>query len=233
MENRPSRPVAVAAVAALAEPTRRRLYDHVVRSPEPVSRDEAAAATQVPRPTAAFHLDRLVDDGLLVAHFERLTGRTGPGAGRPAKLYRRAECTVSVSLPERRYDLAGELLASALDEAELSGESPRAVLARRAYVRGRELGEQARRAAAEARGSDVVLQVLEGQGFEPRRLDAAIVLANCPFHALAGAHTELVCGMNLRLLGGVVDGVASTGLVADLRPEPGRCCVRLAPEGAV
>ena len=230
MENRPGRPAAVAAVAALAEPTRRRLYDHVVRSAEPVSRDEAAAATRVPRPTAAFHLDRLVDDGLLEVHFERRTGRTGPGAGRPSKLYRRTECTVSVSLPERRYDLVGDLLASALDEAELSGESPRGVLGRRAYLRGRELGEQARADDTDGPGSDVVLQVLEGQGFEPRLEDDAVVLANCPFHDLAGAHTELVCGMNLRLLGGVIAGVASTGLVAELRPEPGRCCVRLAPQ---
>src|SRR6478735_9095881 len=91
----------VAAVAALAEPTRRRLYDHVVRQAAPVSRDEAAAATDVPRATAAFHLDRLVDDRLLEVHFERLSGRTGPGAGRPAKLYRRSGCDVTVSLPER------------------------------------------------------------------------------------------------------------------------------------
>ena len=111
----------VAAVAALAEPTRRRLYEHVVRQPAPVSRDEAAAAAGVPRATAAFHLDRLVDDGLLDVHFERRTGRTGPGAGRPAKLYRRAECTVAVSLPERHYDLAGELLAAAMVEAERVG----------------------------------------------------------------------------------------------------------------
>src|SRR6476619_5878053 len=121
----------VAAVAALAEPTRRRLYEHVVRQAQAVSRDEAAAATDVPRATAAFHLDRLVDDGLLEVQFERRSGRTGPGAGRPAKLYRRAECTVSVSLPERRYDLAGELLAAAVVEADRSGERPAAVLDRR------------------------------------------------------------------------------------------------------
>ena len=92
----------VAAVAALAEPTRRRLYEHVVRSPHPLSRDDVAGAMGVPRPTTAFHLDRLVADGLLDVHYERRSGRTGPGAGRPAKLYRRAECSVSVSLPERR-----------------------------------------------------------------------------------------------------------------------------------
>src|ERR671932_1530696 len=99
----------VAAVAALAEPTRRRLYDHVVRQPGPVSRDEAAAALGVPRGTTAFHLDRLVADGLLDVHYERRTGRTGPGAGRPAKLYRRARRTRGAALPERRYDLAGEI----------------------------------------------------------------------------------------------------------------------------
>jgi predicted ArsR family transcriptional regulator len=122
----------VSAVAALAEPTRRRLYEHVVRQPRPVGRDDVAEALGVPRATTAFHLDRLVADGLLDVHFERRTGRTGPGAGRPAKLYRRSDTAVEVSLPERRYDLAGELLASALDEADRSGERPRAALERRA-----------------------------------------------------------------------------------------------------
>ncbi|SFK57811.1 helix-turn-helix transcriptional regulator [Geodermatophilus ruber] len=221
----------VAAVAALAEPTRRRLYDHVARRPVPVSRDEAAGALGVPRATAAFHLDRLVADGLLEVHFERRTGRTGPGAGRPAKLYRRAECAVEVSLPERRYDLAGELLAGALAEADDSGEPPRAVLGRRAYARGRELGEAAAVEAAahdgSAAGRSAALRVLEQHGFEPREEGGAITLVNCPFHALARAHTELVCGMNLRLLDGVLDGLAGTGLAARLAPVPGRCCVRM------
>jgi predicted ArsR family transcriptional regulator len=215
----------VAAVAALAEPTRRRLYEHVARSPQPVSRDEVAAATGVGRPTTAFHLDRLVADGLLDVHHERRSGRTGPGAGRPAKLYRRAECSVSVSLPERRYDLAGELLAAALAEAETSGERPAAVLDRRAFRRGRELAEGA------GAGRDAVLGVLEEYGFEPRVADDVITLANCPFHVLAQEHTELVCGMNLRLLAGVVDVVPGCDLAASLRPGPGSCCVRLEPAG--
>lgn len=220
----------VAAVAALAEPTRRRLYDHVVRSAGPVSRDEASAATGVPRATAAFHLDRLVADGLLEVQFQRLSGRTGPGAGRPSKLYQRSACTVSVSLPERRYDLVGDLLATALDEAEGSGEAPRRVLERSAHRRGKELAEEVRAAAGSAPPRDVVLQVLEAQGFEPRDDDGAVVLANCPFHTLARTHTDLVCGMNLSLLDGVLEGVPSAGLVADLQPEPGRCCVRLRPD---
>src|SRR3954449_4357048 len=97
-----ARTTQVEAVAALAEPTRRRLYDHVVRQAAPVSRDEAAAAGGVPRPTVAFHLDRLVDDGLLDVVFERRTGRTGPGAGRPSKLYRRGAGGGPGSPPPRR-----------------------------------------------------------------------------------------------------------------------------------
>jgi predicted ArsR family transcriptional regulator len=218
----------LAAVAALAEPSRRRLYDHVVRRPGPVSRDEAAAAVALPRATVAFHLDRLVADGLLDVVFERRTGRTGPGAGRPSKLYRRADRSVAVSLPERSYDLAGDLLAAALTEAEETGEPPRAVLERRATERGRELGA----GADPAGGRQAVLGVLERHGFEPRIEDDGIALANCPFHVLARHHTELVCGMNLRLIGGVLEGVDSPGLVARLLPTPGMCCVRLDEEPA-
>ena len=213
----------VAAIASLAEPSRRRLYDHVVRQPAPVSRDEAAAAVALPRATVAFHLDRLVADGLLDVVYERRTGRTGPGAGRPSKLYRRSDCSVAVSVPERSYDLAGDLLAAALVEAEDSGRPPRTVLDRRAYQRGRELGAGSDRSG----GRGAVLGVLEDNGFEPRVEDGGITLANCPFHVLARTHTELVCGMNLRLIEGVLDGLPGTGLAASLRPTPGTCCVRL------
>jgi predicted ArsR family transcriptional regulator len=221
------RDAGVAAVAALAEPTRRRLYDHVVRQSQPVTRDDAAAALELPRATAAFHLDRLVDAGLLDIGYERRTGRTGPGAGRPAKLYRRAGCSVAISLPERRYDLAGRLLADAMADADRSGEPPRAALERRARQRGRELGAAA--AATGAPAEQAVLRVLEDQGFEPHLGDGVISLANCPFHALAQEQTELVCGMNLRLLDGVLESVPSSGLVARLQPTPGRCCVRMEP----
>jgi predicted ArsR family transcriptional regulator len=218
----------VAAVAALAEPTRRRLYDHVARRPDPVSRDEAAAATGVARGTAAFHLDRLVADGLLEVVFERRSGRTGPGAGRPAKLYRRSVATLAVSLPPRRYDLVGDLLAGAFVEAEESGVAPRSALEGRAHRRGRALGEEAR-AGAGTTGRQAVWRVLEEQGFQPRPDGDGAVLGNCPFHALATDYTDLVCGMNLHLLEGVLDGVSSAGWTARLRPGDGVCCVRLDP----
>ena len=217
----------MSAVAALDEPTRRRLYDHVVRRPGPVSRDDAAAELGLARTTAAFHLDRLVDEGLLEVVFERRSGRTGPGAGRPAKLYRRSGCEVAVSLPERHYALAGQLLAAALEEADRSGDSPRTALGRRAYAVGQDLAKAAAEGGADARA--VALGVLEDQGYEPRVEGAGVALVNCPFHALAQEHTELVCGMNLRLLDGVLDGVGRTGLAAQLRPTPDHCCVRLEP----
>jgi predicted ArsR family transcriptional regulator len=212
----------VAAVAALAEPTRRRVYDHVAAQGTPVDRDEVAVAVGVPRTTAAFHLDRLAQCGLLDVHFERRSGRTGPGAGRPSKLYRRADTAVAVTIPERHYDLAGELLAGALDEADTSGERPSTVLGRRARAHGAELG-------AAIDGRDGVLELLEEHGYEPRRDGEAVVLGNCPFHVLARAHTQLVCGMNLNLLGGVLDAAPEAGLDAELCPTEGMCCVRLQP----
>jgi predicted ArsR family transcriptional regulator len=217
----------ISAVAALNEPTRRRLYDYVVGQPEPVSRDDAAAALELPRTTAAFHLDRLVDEDLLAVGYQRRTGRTGPGAGRPAKLYYRSHHHVAVSLPQRRYELAGRLLSSAVEHAERSGDSPRASLDQRAYQLGKQLGETARSTADNHDPQDTALQVLKAYGFEPRREGDDVTLANCPFHTLAQEHTELVCGMNLRLLEGLLDGLASTGLTARLDPTPPNCCVRL------
>ncbi|MGW2558543.1 helix-turn-helix transcriptional regulator [Streptomyces sp. NPDC001514] len=210
----------LSAVAALDEPTRRRLYDHVVRQPGPVSRDEAAAALGLARQTAAFHLDRLADESLLDVVYERRSGRAGPGAGRPAKLYRRSARQVSVSLPQRHYELAGRLLAQAVEESEATGEPARTVLHRRAQDLGNHVGRQ------DGAG---VIDLLEQYGFEPRHDGDAIVLANCPFHALARECTETVCSMNLHLLRGVLQGLGDSGYEACLAPVPGRCCVRLDP----
>ncbi|MCO1579113.1 helix-turn-helix domain-containing protein [Crossiella sp. SN42] len=217
----------VAAVAALEEPTRRRVYDHVARQGEAVTKDEVAGACDLPRTTAAFHLDRLAEQGLLDVVFERRTGRSGPGAGRPAKLYRRSARQVEVTLPERRYELAGLLLAAAVEDAERTGETPRTALDRRAEELGRSLGEAAR--GQGRAGAESVLAVLERHGFEPRVTDDGIALGNCPFHSLAHAHTALVCGMNLCLLSGLLAGLGATGARAELAPAAGHCCVRVRP----
>jgi predicted ArsR family transcriptional regulator len=216
----------VGGVSALAEPLRRELYLYVVAQPDPVGRDQAAAGVGIARHTAKFHLDRLVDDGLLETEFRRLSGRDGPGAGRPAKLYRRAAREVSVSLPERRYDLAGEVLARAIEEAESEGMPVVDAVRRVAAVTGSQLARDLDQGSAPAStDANRVAGVLAACGFEPRVDGTRITLANCPFHALARAHTDLVCGMNLELVGGVIDGLGCTSLVAELEPDPGRCCV--------
>jgi len=221
----------IAGVASLAEPQRRALYRFVVERGDAVSKDEAAAAMGVARSVAAFHLDRLVADGLLTTEFRRLTGRQGPGAGRPAKLYRRAKGDLSVSLPARQYGLAAGLLAAAVSDATNTGTPVGESLSRVATERGRALGERAR-AEAGTRPSrrallDAALAVLEAQGYEPRRHGSEVVLANCPFHALAEEQRDLVCGMNHDLLCGVADAVGDDVVSARLEPSEGNCCVRL------
>lgn len=206
----------VSAIAALDEPTRRRLYEFAVGRNAPVSRDEAAEAVGTPRATAAFHLDKLVAEGLLEVVFERRTGRSGPGAGRPSKLYRRSREHIAVSLPERRYELAAGLLAGALDDAE-----PRTALRRRAHQLGKEMGEAARSSHLDP------IATLRDFGYEPKPEGDTVVLVNCPFHSLAQQHTELVCGMNLGLVDGILDGLAATGVTARLAPRTGHCCVQL------
>lgn len=213
------------AVGALAEPVRRALYDFVLSQDRPVSREQAAAALEVPLHVARFHLDKLVSEGLLEVRSERLTGRTGPGAGRPAKVYCRTADEVSVSLPARRYDLAAKLLADAVETASRSGGSPRGELRAVARRHGRGLGPAAATRDALARVKDV----LERAGYEPRVQGNEVNLANCPFHALVQEHAELVCDMNLALLTGLAESSPGT-VTARLEPRPGRCCVVLQVE---
>lgn len=211
----------ISTVAALDEPTRRRLYEYVVRAREPVGRDEASQAVGIGRPTAAFHLDRLAEEGLLDVIHKRLSGRAGPGAGRPSKLYLRTARQVEVSLPQRHYELAGELLASAVEEAGATGLPIREVVVSRAHEVGRHMGTTAE--------GDDPLPTLATHGFEPRHEDGVVKLGNCPFHNLARQHTELVCGMNLHLLEGLLEGLECSAYTAVLAPSPDNCCVVLQP----
>jgi predicted ArsR family transcriptional regulator len=221
------------AVALLAEPVRRALYEWVVAAGQPVGKDEAASGVGINRALAAFHLDRLVDEGLLTAEFRRRSGRTGPGAGRPAKLYRRADAEIVVSLPERRYEIAARVMADAL-EAATGGRLPRE-LAAAARAAGRSVGEAARRVAGPRPGRrrlrTALVDALRGQGYEPRSApDGGLALANCPFHALVAEHRQLVCGMNLAMSEGVLEGIGPTGLTARLDPADGRCCIVFDPQ---
>jgi predicted ArsR family transcriptional regulator len=218
-------------VAVLGEPVRRALYRFVAGESEPVTREQAAAGVGVAQHTAKFHLDRLVEEELLGAGYRRPPGRGGPGAGRPAKVYWRSGEDVDVSLPERRYGLAGRLLVKAITEAEQTETSVPAALQSIAADAGRSSGAEVAlpqgSEAAPVAVEDALLEALTSDGYEPCAAAAGITLANCPFHALVGEATELVCDMNLAYLSGVLDGVGATSFDAKLDPAEGRCCVRL------
>jgi predicted ArsR family transcriptional regulator len=206
------------ALTTLGDPTRRSAYDYVAAQGRPVGRDEVAGALGIGRTLAAYHLDRLAMAGLLSVAYARRSGRTGPGAGRPAKLYERSNRELTVSVPPRDYGLAATLLAHAAAHDEQGGT--RQALRDAAESLGREI-------AATAPDPSHLERVLRERGYEPYEDDAGVTrLRNCPFHAVAQTHPEVVCDMNLALLAAVVAGL-DAGLQAALEPGPARCCVAI------
>jgi predicted ArsR family transcriptional regulator len=207
---------AFAALGVLGDPVRRGLYRHVAAMPGEVGRDGAAEAVGVSRSLAAFHLDKLVEAGLLAVSFRRLSGRTGPGAGRPAKMYRRAEGEHAVSVPPRSYDAVSRLLADVVDKAGLD----------------RELQTAARTAGATEGtapdGDGDPVSTLRARGYQPFWDGTTLRLNNCPFHALAEEFPGLVCGMNLALIEGLLTRHADgEGWSAVMDPRAEGCCVAL------
>jgi predicted ArsR family transcriptional regulator len=222
----------IARIAVLGDPVRLLLYNLVFeRAPEPLSRDQAAAAAGIRRALAAFHLDKLVASGLLEPVYRRLSGRSGPGAGRTAKLYRRSQRTIQISLPERRHELLAGLLVQVLAEEPEGASFQRARELGRDL--GRRLGEQARESLGTAIGrprlQGVMGNVLAMLGYEPRRgAQGELRMHNCPFQPLAEQYRSTVCQINLALQGGLIEGLkASSNLSAGLTPTPSWCCVTI------
>jgi predicted ArsR family transcriptional regulator len=223
-------------LGALSDPTRRSLFRLVTESSEPVGRDAAAAAVGISRSLAAFHLDRLVEAGLLGVEFRRLTGRSGPGAGRPSKLYRAPASGLEVSLPVRRYDRMAELLATGIDSTPADDEQvTRSAIDEAAARMGRAIGSAARAVVGprpgRAKARKAVVDTLAGEGFRPQvEATGTVLLANCPFDAVARDHRPTVCRANLALVDGMLQAFGSEPcLSASLEPDDRRCCVVLRP----
>lgn len=216
----------VSRVALLDNPIRAALYRELIERGDWLGRDEAAELAEIPRSVAAFHLDKMSEAGLVETKYVRTSGRTGPGAGRPSKLYRRSDLETSVSIPERKYSFVGHLLAAAVEESTRTGEAADVVVTRLAAEKGAEIAASAggprKRFAVQA-----VAGALAEIGYEPRVKKDEILLRNCPFHELSREHTDLVCGMNLELLQALVDGISQDKMKARLAPEPGMCCVKI------
>ncbi|MBL3687668.1 transcriptional regulator [Leucobacter zeae] len=248
-------PSDVGAIAALSDPVRRDLYEFVASCAQPIGREAAAAAVGISAHQAKFHLERLVAAGLLDTEFRRLSGRSGPGAGRPAKLYRRTDDEFLVALPERRYDLAGGILASAIERAA-TGLALEDAVSESAFAAGAAAATAAAGAARHdgvsgaasdgtPEGADPgavarAARVLATAGYEPEVVAAteatdaaeAVRLRNCPFDRLAQEHTDLICGANRHFVQGMLDCSGCTGLHARLDPQPGYCCVSVRTGGA-
>jgi predicted ArsR family transcriptional regulator len=227
----------IAKAAVLADEQRRAIYRFVRSAGRPVTREDVAQANGISWRLAAFHLEKLLGQDLLKAHYARPPERGGPGAGRSAKYYEPSDVQIEVMVPDRRYDIAGRLLVEAI-QSEEPGELASETLLRVAAERGRELGEEVRRSRRLRRpGPERALAVLEDvlteDGFEPYRDDRRVVaLRNCPFHSLAKLAPGLVCEMNRSFLDGVLRGTGNDSVDAVLACKPGDCCVTLRAPGA-
>jgi predicted ArsR family transcriptional regulator len=208
------------AIGRLADPVRRRLYEVVSARSQPTSREVAAEEAGIRRSLAAYHLDKLVAEGLLETSYARTGERTGPGAGRTAKLYRRSDAEISASLPPRDYERAALLLAAALDR-EPTGAA-RSALVDGAYRVGRESADPS------GEDADPLVNALAATGYEPVCVDGNIRLRNCPFHHLAEGHRELICGMNVSLVQGMIDALPGDERTARLDRGKTGCCVAIA-----
>jgi len=222
----------IEAIHALRDPQRRAVYAYVTRQDHDVSRDEAAAAKSISRSLASFHLDRLVQAGLLDVSYRRLTGRQGPGAGRPSKLYRRTKRQIGISVPERRYELLARLFAGPLHEARDARVKTRLAAAARRFGQALGATHRSRRAPATHALVRTLADVLEGLGAEPYADGQVVRLRNCPFDTVASTYPKLVCGINLHLVEGVISGLGLDHVKARLDPRPGQCCVAVAPSSA-
>jgi len=211
----------------LAEPTRRALYIACRSARMPLTREELAATVGISRRLAAFHLDALAEAGLLTVDYARPEGRGGPGAGRPAKRYTAMPVDVGISVPARRYDLAARVMARGLATADESAATAATFAA--ATDEGERIGRENRSKGrmSAARTTNTLVGVLEELGYEPK-CDArgCVELRNCPFDAVVAEATDVVCGLNLRFISGVLDGLDGHPSVrASLEPSDHRCCV--------
>jgi len=217
------------AVQLLAEPNRRALFQACRAAKAPLTREQLATDVGITRRLAAFHLDLLAEAGLLSVDYARPEGRSGPGAGRPAKRYRAAAVEVELSLPARRYDLAARIMARGLSSADDSGVNATEATFAAAHDEGERIGRLRRPRArmSAAATTDATVDVLSDLGYEPwRESDRCVRLANCPFDSVVGEATDVVCGLNVHFVGGLLEGLGGhRDVVAALDPAPDRCCV--------
>ena len=192
----------------LGDATRRGIYVTVRESTEPVTASQISEMFDIHANVARHHLDRLVSDEYLQVTRKRPSGRTGPGAGRPAKHYEPTRKNVSVQFPARRYDLLAELLLRVIERIAPDNAAEVADEIGREY--GRELAAEI--GFPEDSGYDTaaiaVASALMGVGFEveARPDDHELVTRFCPFGESAKNHPAIVCQLDQGLVTGLLEG---------------------------
>lgn len=206
-------------LGAFSDPIRRSLFEFVTNCREPVTRAEAATALKISRNLAAYHLDQLVESGFLTFVYAHPEGHGGPGSGRPAKRYTRAEDVLSISIPPRSFGMLANLFVQAMSADESGAVQSR-------------LNELAKDEGK--RASSKVVETTEGLvtlGYEPSvTTDGDIVMHNCPFHEAMEHDPQLVCALNHHLLQGFLEARGEDPNKAELSPCSGRCCVVIHPD---
>jgi predicted ArsR family transcriptional regulator len=178
---------------AIGPPELRAALMYVRRSPHPVTADDAARALGVHRSAARSRLERLLRAGLVEASFSRRSGRSGPGAGRPAKHYAAAPESEALELPPRYLPA---LVSRLLDEIPSDGRED--ALRRAGEDFGRELADAAGLEAhphIEA-GAEAVCATVRSLGFQAAvdRIEdhtVAIVTPTCPLRPLVMERVEV------------------------------------------
>ena len=208
------------ALASLGDPLRKQLFELMLNSGKALSCADCAERIGLPRSTIRVHLDRLVDEQLLLVEFRKIGDRTGPGSGRPTKLYTAAHHEVSASVPPRHYDLAARLLAAAVQHSIDGSVDIQQALAAVAHDEGKRMG----------RAAGTIHEMLARTGYEPEPDgEGGTIMANCPFHRLSLEHTGVVCSLNGALLGGALEGCWDSEHELAPDREISHCCARLIP----
>lgn len=218
--------------AALGDPTRRAIYIAVRESAEPVTSASIAEIFGIHPNVARHHLDKLAKDGYLKVSFRRPSGRSGPGAGRPAKCYEPTGKVIDVHFPTKRYDVLVELLVRIIQRVAPEQLTAIAEEVGRDYGRelAAEIGAPGDRGYAEA--IRAVAKALTGLGFAAKG-DAShqrLVLSNCPFGEAATGYPEVVCSLDRGIVAGLFESLG-TECEPVLHPhsEPFEQCVTEVP----
>lgn len=218
--------------SALGDPTRRAVYIAIRESTGPMSTAGIAELFDIHPNVARHHLDKLAADGYLDVTHRRPNGRTGPGAGRPAKYYAVSSKQIDVHFPTHRHDVLSDMLVRIIDR--IAPDNIREVAEQVGTEVGRELAGEI--GSPEDTGYEgavkAVVRAMTGIGFGVSSDVAGqrLLMSHCPFGDTAAAHPEVVCSLDRGMVRGLM-GSLEHACEPVLHPAAGsdRDCVTEVP----